>query len=68
VFSPRPCDGSCLVKQSRAEELKFQDGPSLFFYWCWHERTRVPTSYRSQTKVKWKTKSAPKSIRKEGGK
>ena len=38
------CDGSCLVEQKKSEETKFEDGTSLFFYWCSHERVYVLTN------------------------
>ena len=52
MFQPRPCDGSCLIKQPRGEKLKFQEGPSLFLYWCWHEQTWILTNYSSPKAVK----------------
>jgi hypothetical protein len=65
MFQPRPCDGSCLIKHPRGEELKFQEGPSLFFYWCWHEQTWVLTNYQSPKAIKPR-QPANRLTRKEG--
>ncbi len=60
-FHPKPCDGSCLVQQPRGEELKFEDGQSLFFYWCWHEQTYVLTNYPPPKSAKRLSKTVNES-------
>jgi hypothetical protein len=53
----RECDGSCLVQQLKSEEIKFEDGTSLFFYYCRHEKTHVLTNYPGLVRTKGETKT-----------
>jgi hypothetical protein len=36
-----PCDGSCFVEQRYAQEIPCEDGETLRFYLCFHERLWV---------------------------
>lgn len=46
------CDGSCLVQQKKSEEIKFEDGESLFMYWCRHEHCFILTNYPGLVRTK----------------
>jgi hypothetical protein len=48
---PRECDGSCLVHQTKSEEIRCEDGEILRFYWCSHEKTWILTTYAPPTAV-----------------